>query len=879
MQTPNLLTGGQGVINEIIRNNYLRNKLIEKEMSLSPALYLIKNLKNKPLSILPKSYYTPTYYATPTTLDMAVIITYFNPAKSVRILQNFLQVRHFLQKANIPVYIGEVAFGTDAFLLPEAAVQLRTTSYMFYKENLNKLVEQQIPTTYTKLCIMDADILFEQADWYDIVHQKLDEVQVCQLCTTKTYLNINFVKENSVEGHVWAFQRAWYKSANLPDHTVIGASDLLFAELLKPTEHTSRILSFYKEELSLTPLPATSIGVCPLSIVHLFHGDPKNRTTDAATLTLQIALRRASCKTLDNVLERRADGLLEWKTSVKQQFNTAFHRYFVNRHDDEVGTILFDRFTPTPYASSERDMAIIIPFLNMNHSVRAVQNILTVKHFIESAGYPVFIGEMAFEPHPFLFNKESHIIQFRSDSCMFYRDKLISAVETCIPSEFTKLCIIEPDILFGEPTWYSTVSTTLDRVNITQPFKRAFLLELNYTSEYEKTNCIDKPSVIPIDSVHHATGMVWAFNRKWYQQTAGKRASLLDLCTKEKSESCELSVYQLHNYSIDINKKLKVSKYIKSRPESEVFANLSDTFPVWAPSYKNWMNTMMRNILTSDTKKAPMQKTVVHAWVSDCVKQNAYDPEWIKNAGLGDLVRGSIGLYKLCKQHNYNFIVDISLHPLSKFLNQKKHTYSDIVQEQKNAIVGVHHKNVNNYITTELTKKDYVICHSISWLDTFDIPADEDLKLFIKNILKPNRDFTEVFYSKMMSLPFSKYNLVHFRLGDEELVHNKVASDYTKYITLFESVKCDIPNTLLLSDSNSLKKALYDKYNVFSLSHDIAHVGMQTDTSGLQNTMVEFFLLINATSIVSFTKYQWISGFARIASYIYNVPLKATMNI
>jgi hypothetical protein len=800
--------------NELERIKYIRHKLTRNEVSLTPALDLINKLNGKSISVLPKNHYTLTYYTTPTKTDMAVILTYCNPANSVRILQNFLQVQHFLQKAHIPVYVGEVAFGTDAFLLKEAAVQLRTSSYMFYKENLNKLVEQQIPAIYTKLCMMDANILFEQTDWYDTVQQKLDEVQVCQPFTSKTWLDIHFVKESSSDDHVWAFQRAWYTTANLTDRTVVGASDFLFAE---PTESTTRVHSFYKEALSLT-LPTKTYGVCPLSIVHLFHGDPKNRTSDTAVITLQVALRRA-CKTLDEVLERRADGLLEWVPDVRQVFNTAFHKYFVNCNNDEVGTILFDKFTPTQYASSESDMAIIIPFSNTKQSIRSVQNILTVKHFMESAGLPVFIAETA---SPFLFNKEPNIFQDSS------KDDLISTVEACIPPEYTKLCIMEPDILFGESTWYPTVSKTLDRVDITQPFNRALLLALNYTSEYEKTNCIDKPRCIPVDSFHETTGMVWAFNRTWFQQQPAG-SGLLDACMKGKSESCALSIYKLPT--------------------------------------------------EAHTKEVPMQKTVVHVWVSDCIKANNSDPEWIKNAGLGDLVRGSIGLYKLCKMHNYNFIVDISLHPLSKFLNHKKHKYSDIVEEQKHAIVGIHHGDMNTYIPAQLTKKNYLLCHCISWLTTFDLPADEDLKLFIKNILKPNKEFQEVLYSTISSLPFSKYNIVHFRLGDDELVHNKFAIEYNKYLSLFESLKCDIPNTLLLSDSNTLKKTLTEKYNVFSLSHAIAHVGMHTDISAIQNTLVEFFLLINAISIVSFTKYRWISGFAKIASYIYDVPLTYKINV
>ena len=891
----------QARINELFRDIAAKRIVTGTFAEIPPAIKLIQSLKDKSIPVNKKEIRYISLiqsYETPTNPDMAVLMTYFNPANSVRILQNFLQVRHYLQQANIPLYTGEVAFDESPFLLNDAAIQLRTSSYMFYKENLIKLVEARVPSTFTKLCILDADIMFEQADWYDVVSHTLDKVQVCQPFTKTTFLNINFTESHSKgsclessdghAGHAWAFQRAWYQAANLMDQTVIGGSDLLFTELLNLNETKTRIIDFYKESLSLSPVPSATTASCPLSIVHLYHGESKNRTTDAAAITLQIVFRRESRKILADVLERRADGLLEWAPDVKQQCNAALHKYFVSRADDEVDTILFKKMYPVSYeVPTRKDMAIIIPFFTINQSIRQIQNIITMTHFLEIAKIPYFIAEMAFNANPFLFHKENNIFHFRSESYMFYTENLVRNVEPCIPSEFTKVCIMEPDILFGEPDWYSTISTTLDRVVVTQPFKRASLLALNYTTVCEKNNCLDNPSHIPTDYVHETAGMVWAFNRNWFQQqyrfsneamtewyTFYVNKCQLDM-TRESYDSCELSIYQLNSGMV--NKPL--INRIKTNTVTDTFFSRNDNILEWSPSHKYKMNRMLRNYSIDEHVTIPMQKTVIQAWVSTCTKEKLEDPDWIQNAGLGDLVRGSIGLYKLCKQKGYNFIVDISLHPLSKFLCQKEHKYSSIVQTQKNAIVGVFHKNLENYITKELKTKDYVLCHNISWLDTFDIPADEDLKLFIREILKPNKEFQEVLYSKMMTLPFSTYNIVHFRLGDDELVHNKTAEEYSKYISLFDSIKCDIPNTLLLSDSSTLKNVLYTKYKIFSLTHDIAHVGMHSDTSGIQNTLVEFFLLTKAKAIESFTKYFWISGFARIATYIYDVPLTPHTNV
>ena len=168
MQSPKFSLEEQARINELFRDIAAKRTGTSTEYSplqLSPSSQLIQKIKDNPIvPIVPAKKFLLKHYAEPTTADMAVLMTYFNPANSVRILQNFLQVRYFLQKAAIPLYTAELAFNESPFLLKDATVQFRTTSYMFYKENLIKLLTATIPTTYTKLCILDADIMFEQAD-------------------------------------------------------------------------------------------------------------------------------------------------------------------------------------------------------------------------------------------------------------------------------------------------------------------------------------------------------------------------------------------------------------------------------------------------------------------------------------------------------------------------------------------------------------------------------------------------------------------------------------------------------------------------------------------------------------------------------------------
>ena len=643
MQTPKFSPEEQARINHLLQDISAKRagvKYIPPE--LTPAVQLIQSLKDKPINMQEKCPLIQEY-ATPTTLDMAVLIAYFNPANSVRILQNFLQVRHYLQKANIPLYTGEIAFEESPFLLNDATVQLRTTSHMFYKENLIKLVEASVPASFTKLCILDADILFREPGWYDIVSKSLDKAQVCQPFTKTTFLNINFTigtsRSSCLEskeghpGHAWAFQRAWYQSANLTDQTVIGGSDLLFAELLQPSEKTSMIVLFYKEALSLTPLPAAEVAICPLSIVHLYHGSPKNRNTDYSTLGLMVAFRRLSCKTLDTVLSRRADGLLEWTPEARPTLNAVLQKYFVGRKDDEAGTNNQFKFYPCPYATpATQDMAVLIVFFNPNSYHRLIQNVLMVRHFMESARIPYFIAEMAFEDKPFLFSKGPNILQFRSDSYMFYKENLITSAEPLIPPHFTKLCIMDADVLYDTPQWYSAISNTLNRVVVTQPFKRAYWLEPNYTVEIQRTNCIDTPNSVPVNYNLEHSGFIWAFDRVWFKQcnfidvtvVSSNGDSLLhdmikapriSSCTpfyqkyfnakmnvsKITTDSCNLSIYHLNHGTIANRQYKSMIELVEDKLKNmgvasaaSLIVRRADNILEWVPKYRQEMNRMMR---------------------------------------------------------------------------------------------------------------------------------------------------------------------------------------------------------------------------------------------------------------------------------------------
>ena len=81
-----------------------------------------------------------------------------------------------------------------------------------------------------------------------------------------------------------------------------------------------------------------------------------------------------------------------------------------------------------------------------------------------------------------------------------------------------------------------------------------------------------------------------------------------------------------------------------------------------------------------------MRHTVIHVWTNDCCNKSYDIGDTSSYWGIGDLIRGTIKLYQLSLIMRFDFYVDISLHPISKFLVNPDHPYKDIVLEYRNEI-------------------------------------------------------------------------------------------------------------------------------------------------------------------------------------------------
>lgn len=261
-------------------------------------------------------------------------------------------------------------------------------------------------------------------------------------------------------------------------------------------------------------------------------------------------------------------------------------------------------------------------------------------------------------------------------------------------------------------------------------------------------------------------------------------------------------------------------------------------------------------------------KTIVFVWTQEYCNFTITDTTG--RHGLGDLLRGTVGILRYCEKRGYECIIDISLHPISKLLLHKPHRYSQFIQENKNNVRVFPQFNTTQAIDEELQGKDFTYFFTPFHTDELDIPASTSIKERIRELLTPTDLLTSYITGVEDSIPFQDFSVIHFRLGDDDIILEKNNRDYTKYVNKIRYMNNG--KLILMSDSSTLKKLA--KPYIFTFDAPIAHVGFHTEADQIKHTLFEFLLLSKAKKIHTHSVYDWTSGFVTIISYIYNVPLQ-----
>jgi hypothetical protein len=234
--------------------------------------------------------------------------------------------------------------------------------------------------------------------------------------------------------------------------------------------------------------------------------------------------------------------------------------------------------------------------------------------------------------------------------------------------------------------------------------------------------------------------------------------------------------------------------------------------------------------------------------------------------GLGDIIRGTISTYQLCKKLNIEFVLDNCLHPISKFLeynNKEKYisSYDNIL------FIPAGH------LITFISKFNQ--CNTLVFM-TNEFPLEEpntDCINFIKQILKPNNILYRSINRYIERLP-TNYTIQHFRLDDSDFKINQNDDYYEKLYNISKNNYID--SDILISSSNYFKDYIKGKKYITVSECIPSHIGYETDYNKIKDTLIEFYILTKASKIKTHNQYgnnDGFSGFVNWINKIYNVEI------
>lgn len=294
---------------------------------------------------------------------MAVVLVFFNPTGSVRLVSNYLYVWNLLMAANIPVFGIELCFPWQrrpAIAEGFKTLTVRSTSVMFHKEKLQQRLLQEIPAeTYPKVMSLDCDIVFNRPDWYDAVSAALDAHPVIQPWERCQRLGPNFQPVDDIQislgrllsegyefgsilGHT-GYSLAWRRAELEPfPYCITGGGDSYVMDGLYGRRGS--IVNVRTRDL-IEPAHAAwrdaqsargqGIMAVACNIFHLWHGsDMRRRYRTRHELFAESV--PGDVTDMRTLLEENADGMWEWRAPYRSALNNMMLRYFSDRDDDSV---------------------------------------------------------------------------------------------------------------------------------------------------------------------------------------------------------------------------------------------------------------------------------------------------------------------------------------------------------------------------------------------------------------------------------------------------------------------------------------------------------------------------------------------------------------
>jgi hypothetical protein len=293
-------------------------------------------------------------YNIPKRTDVAVMLVFFDYVGSARILMNYLYMVEKLKLANIPVFTLELVIHEKQPKIKDA-FHVYGSSYLFQKEHLLRLLEKRIPAEFTKLACLDADVLFDNPDWYNLLSEALEIHDVIHPFKEAYWLNLDYKdiqlnaesicnfnpdkqesfwsKESRCHpGFAWCFTRKWYNKVGFYDLAVIGSGDTLFAHALfefKQLPITAEFRLYIKTLYSWWKNNSGRVRYSGIetNLYHMYHGSLKNRQY----YDRYVAFKQYN--NIEDIISTNKDGVYEL---IVPELNQHMLNFFKTRQDDGI---------------------------------------------------------------------------------------------------------------------------------------------------------------------------------------------------------------------------------------------------------------------------------------------------------------------------------------------------------------------------------------------------------------------------------------------------------------------------------------------------------------------------------------------------------------
>ena len=284
--------------------------------------------------------------------------------------------------------------------------------------------------------------------------------------------------------------------------------------------------------------------------------------------------------------------------------------------------------------------------------------------------------------------------------------------------------------------------------------------------------------------------------------------------------------------------------------------------------------------------------------------------------GFGDFIRSCFFIIQFCNKYEFKYEIIIN-HPIAELLknyssNHKNNSFYNKILHNKvcmftdtNWAESVFDNEGKNYIERFLLIKQKFnlfvnyLCRlpvingsiiSYNILFPYDPISIEETNL-VRSFFEPSREM-ELYIDETLDKLFlvkKKFIVLHIRSGDSYLINKNMIFDavyletiknevieiiFKEKLSFIQNKGTDI---LLIADNNEIKILLKEKFPIFKfIVNDITHIGegVQLESVKIKDTLLDFYLMSNASSIYSFTSYPHGSGFSYWCSKIYNIPYK-----